>query len=102
MADFSIREADFEQKVLHSDRRVLVDFWAEWCAPCRRLAPLLSEIAGQHGEIDIARVNVDEEPRLALTYSVSSVPTLIAFENGEPRERLTGLHSRREIEQLLS
>lgn len=82
MAEIKLTESNFEKEALRSDRLVLVDFWAEWCGPCRMLAPVISEIAEEHPEWKVCKVNVDEESELAARYGVSSIPTVIRMENG--------------------
>ena len=74
----------FEQEVLESDSKVIVDFWAEWCGPCHAVAPVLDRIADDHS-VKIVKVNIDEEQELAQRYGVSSIPMMILFENGEPQ-----------------
>ncbi len=73
-----------------SDTPVLVDFWAEWCGPCKMIAPILEEIAGEHESITIAKVNVDENPDIAMRFQVMSIPTMIVFQDGEAAKRLVG------------
>jgi len=81
----------FEEEVLQADKLVLVDFWAEWCAPCRMLAPVLEEIAQELGnKLKVAKVDVDANPTLAARYGIMSIPTLILFKNGKPVEKLVG------------
>jgi len=81
----------FDELVASADGPVLVDFWAEWCGPCKMIAPILDEIATEHGEsISIAKVNVDEAGEIAQRYQVQSIPTLIVFNNGEPAKRMVG------------
>ncbi len=81
----------FDELVANAEGPVLVDFWAEWCGPCKMIAPILDEIAEEHGEkISIAKVNVDEADQIALRYQVLSIPTLIVFENGEPAKKMVG------------
>jgi len=83
MAVMHLTEANFEQEVLKSDIPVLVDFWAPWCAPCKRLGPVIEEIAGEVTDVKICKINTDEADTLALKYKVRSIPTLILFKNGE-------------------
>jgi len=84
MTTQSVSDADFEQEVLNSSEPVIVDFWAEWCGPCKQIAPALEEIAGEMGDrVKVAKVNVDENPSTPSKYGVRGIPTLILFKNGE-------------------
>ena len=80
----------FDEAISSSDTPILVDFWAEWCGPCKMIAPILEEIASEHEGIKIAKVNVDESPDLARRYEIMSMPALIVFENGLPAKKLIG------------
>ena len=80
----------FDEAINSSDTPVLVDFWAEWCGPCKMIAPILEEIASKQEGIKIAKVNVDESPDLARRYEIMSIPALIVFENGSPAKKLIG------------
>ena len=80
----------FEEDVTSSNIPVLIDFWAEWCGPCKMIAPILEEIAAEEESIKIAKVNVDDSPDLARRYEIMSIPALIVFENGEPAKKLVG------------
>ena len=91
----------FEQEVLHADKPVLVDFWAAWCGPCRMLAPILEEMSGQHPELKIVKVDVDEIRDLALQYGIESIPTLLVFKGGQMADRSVGLVSPQEILDLV-
>ena len=83
MAVLELNAENFENEVLKSDKTVLVDFWASWCGPCRMLSPVVDEIAEEHPELKVCKVNVDEQEELAMRYSIMSIPTLIVFRNGE-------------------
>jgi len=87
----TISEDNFENEVLKSDQPVLVDFWAEWCGPCRMVAPVLDQIADEmDGKVRIAKLNVDENQKIAYQFQVSSIPTFILFKNGQVADRTMG------------
>ena len=87
----TLTTATFDELVASSDTPVIVDFWAEWCGPCKMIAPILSEIATeQTGKLTVAKLNVDENPELAMRFNVMSIPTLLVFNNGEVAKRLVG------------
>ncbi|MBA2497060.1 MAG: thioredoxin [Acidimicrobiia bacterium] len=87
----TLTDATFDETVAASSEPVLVDFWAEWCGPCKMIAPMLEEIAGeQAGKLKIAKLNVDDNPAAARRFDVMSIPTLIVFKDGEPVKRLVG------------
>ena len=87
MEYITLTKSNFDHEVLMSDRPVLVDFWASWCAPCRGLAPTIDEIAREQEQVKVGKVNVDEEPELAQRYRIMSIPTLIFFKDGELVQR---------------
>ena len=102
MAEIIITEENFENEVLNSDKPVLVDFWAQWCGPCRMLGPIIEEIANDYeGKVKVVKVNVDEQPNLASKYGIASIPTVIVFKNGKPEKTLVGLRSKNEIENMI-
>jgi thioredoxin 1 len=98
-----VSDATFEADVLKSAEPVVVDFWAEWCAPCRMIAPALEEIAGAlNGKVKIVKLNVDENPATAQKYGIMSIPTLMIFKNGELASRQTGAAPKQKLEQWIS
>jgi thioredoxin 1 len=87
----TITQDNFENEVLKSETPVLVDFWAEWCGPCRMVAPVLDQLAGEmDGKVRIAKLNVDENQQIAYQFQVSSIPTFILFKNGQMADRMMG------------
>jgi thioredoxin 1 len=98
-----VSDADFESEVLKASGAVVVDFWAEWCGPCRMIAPALEEIAGSlNGKVKIVKLNVDENPRTASKYGVMSIPTLMLFKNGEMASRQVGAAPKQKLEQWIT
>jgi len=97
-ATIDVNEANFEAEVLKSEQPVVVDFWAQWCGPCKMLAPVLDEIATeQAGRAKVVKVNLDENPGLAVRYSVQAIPTLLYFAGGEVKEMTVGASSKKVI-----
>ena len=99
MAIIKLTKDNFEQEVLKSDRPVLVDFWATWCGPCRRQAPIIEELAEEG--YAVGKLDVDQEMELAQKYQVMSIPTLLIFKGGQEVHRLVGLTSKEDLKKLL-
>jgi len=102
-ATVTLNQSNFETTVLQSKVPVLVDFWAEWCGPCRMISPLLEQIAADHaGKVVVGKVNVDQEQGLASKYGIQSIPAFFIFKNGQVTEQFVGAqHSRQSIESKL-
>jgi thioredoxin len=98
-----VSDADFEAEVLKATEPVVVDFWAEWCGPCKMIAPALEEIAGTlGGKVKIVKLNVDESPQTAQKYGIMSIPTLMMFKNGELASRQVGAAPKQKLEQWIT
>jgi len=98
-----VTDASFEQDVLKSEKPVLVDFWAAWCAPCRRVAPVLEQIAAEHGDkLEIVKLNVDENPETAMRYQVTSIPAMKVYSGGEVVKTVIGAKPKPAIEADLA
>lgn len=92
---------EFEEVVLKSDKPVLVDFYADWCGPCKMLSPIVDEVAKENTDIKVVKINVDEEQELALKYQVMSIPTLIVIKGGRETNRVIGLRDKSEISKII-
>ena len=98
-----VSDATFDETVVGSDTPVVVDFWAEWCGPCKMIAPVLEEIADQHPDkLRIVKLNVDDNPETARRFDVMSIPTLLVFKDGEPAKRLVGAKGKGQLLQDLA
>ncbi|HWK98209.1 thioredoxin [Pseudolabrys sp. FHR47] len=103
MAVGKTTDASFDTDVLKSSEPVVVDFWAEWCGPCRMIAPALEEISGAIGDkVKIVKLNVDENPNIAAKYGIMSIPTLLLFKNGEIADRQVGAAPKQKLQQWIS
>ncbi len=97
-----INEAKFDEMVLKASTPSLVDFWAPWCGPCRMVAPVVEELAGEYdGQVAFFKLNVDDSPRIAVRYGVMSIPTLILFKNGAPVSNIVGFRPKPELKKSL-
>ncbi len=103
MAEISdVTDATFDGEVLKSDLPVLVDFWAEWCAPCRQIAPIVKDLAEQYGDqVKVVKLNIDESPQTPGTYGIRSIPTVLAFKDGQVVSQLTGARPKGDFETLV-
>ena len=101
MAIIEVNKDNFEEEVLKSDKKVLVDFWADWCGPCKMLSPVIDKLAEELEDVKVCKVNVDTEPTISIEYNIMSIPTLIVFENCVEVNRSVGLVSKGEVLALL-
>lgn len=103
MSEIMITSENFDRTVMQSEKTVLIDFWADWCGPCRMLAPIIDEIAEEYADtVTVGKINVDEQPQLAAAFGVESIPTLIAFKNGVPLGALVGLQTKESVIDLIT
>jgi len=97
-ATITLDESNFDREVNQSDKPVIVDFWAEWCGPCKMIAPMLDEIAKEKAEsVKVAKVNVDENQSLSFKYNIRAIPSLLFFKNGQLRDQITGMTSKKDL-----
>jgi|TARA_B100001971_G_scaffold85216_1_gene78770 thioredoxin 1 len=98
----TITDAEFESSVLQSDKPVILDFWAEWCQPCKMLSPTVEAIAGEYEEkIKVGKLNVDDNPNVATKYGIRGIPTLLFFKGGEVVQQMVGVKSKAEIKKVI-
>ena len=101
MSILHVNKNNFDSVVKQSTKTVLVDFWASWCGPCRMIAPVLEEVAAERPDVKVCKVNVDEEQELAISYGVSSIPTLLVFKNGQLVNKSIGAIPKQKILEML-
>ncbi len=101
MSAIQVNEENFDCEVLHSEKPVLVDFWAPWCGPCRRVGPIVEEIAEERTDIKVVKINVDENPELAARFQIMSIPTLMVIKDGEITNQALGAMPKHQILSLL-
>ena len=101
MSAININKNNFENEVLNSDKTVLLDFWASWCAPCRRVVPIVEEIADERRDIKVGKINGAEEPELANKFSIMSIPTLVVMKNGKIVQQVSGARPKNAILEML-
>ena len=101
MAAIVITKENFDREVLKAEGTVLIDFWATWCGPCRMLSPIVDEVASEHPDVKVGKINVDEQPELAQQFGIMSIPTLLVFKNGEKVQESVGLIPKEKVEALL-
>ena len=102
MSALTIKKENFQKEILNSDKPVLLDFWASWCGPCRMVSPLVDEIADEHPEFTVGKVNVDEQPELAAQFNVMSIPSLFVLKNGKIVNQAMGASPKQQILAMMN
>ena len=101
MSAININKNNFQNEIMDSEKTVLLDFWAPWCAPCRMVVPVIEEIAGERPDIKVGKINVDEQPELARKFSIMSIPTLVVMKNGKIVQQVSGARPKKAILEML-
>mgnify|MGYP000519638539 FL=1 len=101
MSAININKNNFQNEIMDSEKTVLLDFWASWCAPCRMVVPIIEEIAGERPDIKVGKINVDEQPELASKFSIMSIPTLVVMKNGKIVQQVSGAKPKNAILEML-
>ena len=101
MSAININKNNFQNEIMDSEKTVLLDFWAPWCAPCRMVGPIIEEIAGERPDIKVGKINVDEQPELASKFGIMSIPTLVVMKNGKIVQQVSGVTPKNAILEML-
>ena len=101
MSAININKNNFQNEIMDSEKTVLLDFWAPWCAPCRMVVPVIEEIAGERPDIKVGKINVDEQPELASKFGIMSIPTLVVMKNGKSVQQVSGVRPKNAILEML-
>ena len=101
MSAININKTNFQNEVISSEKPVLLDFWAPWCSPCRMVGPIVEEIAAERGDLKVGKVNVDEQPELAIQFGVMSIPALVVMKNGKVINQAIGVRPKEQILAML-
>ena len=101
MSAININKNNFQNEIMDSEKTVLLDFWAPWCAPCRMVVPVIEEIAGERPDIKVGKINVDEQPELASKFGIMSIPTLVFMKNGKIVQQVSGMRPKNAILEML-
>ena len=101
MSAININKNNFQNEIMDSEKTVLLDFWAPWCAPCRMVVPIIEEIAGERPDIKVGKINVDEQPELASKFGIMSIPTLVVMKNGKIVQQVSGVSPKNAILEML-
>ena len=101
MSVITLTNSSFEKEVMNSEKPVLIDFYADWCGPCKMLSPIVEQVASENTNVKVVKINIDDEQDLAINYGVMSIPTLVVIKNGQETDRVVGLIEKSEVEKLI-